>query len=93
MKTYFQSRKPEKDRKYIYNFPGDWVTRITQAIAAGITNVVVAAITIFVTALVILGGLWLAYIYLPANIFYIILAVILADIALGIVLRAVFSRR
>jgi hypothetical protein len=48
---------------------------------------------VIVTVLVILGGLYLAYVYLPLNIFYIILAVLVADIALGILFRAVFSRR
>lgn len=92
-KTYIETRKRENQREYTYYFPDRWVTYVTQAVAEGITKIVAAAITVVVTILVILGGLWLAYVYLPLNIFYIILAVLIADIAIGIVLRVVFLRR
>lgn len=93
MKTYIETRKRENQREYTNYFPDRWVTYVTQAVAEGITKIVAAAITVVVTILVILGGLWLAYVYLPLNIFYIILAVLIADIAIGIVLRVVFLRR
>lgn len=94
MKNNFDTRKHGRERKinYIY-LSSQWVAFIIQAIVGGITNIVVAAVTVVVTILVIVGGLWLAYIYLPPNTFYIILAVLIVDIALGIILRAVFLRR
>ncbi len=52
-----------------------------------------AGITVVVTILVLLGGLWLAYTYLPMSVFYIILAVLVVDMVLGIALRAFLSRR
>ena len=93
MNTNFKSGKQGKDTKYTFYIPGSWVTIIIQAVVGGITNIMTAVITVIVTILVILGGLWLAYIYLPLNIFYIILAVLIIDIAVGIILRAVFLRR
>ncbi|NIS83400.1 MAG: hypothetical protein GTO14_25115, partial [Anaerolineales bacterium] len=70
-----------------------WVTQIIQAVTAGITGVLTAGITVVVTILVLLGGLWLAYTYLPMSVFYIILAVLVVDMVLGIALRAFLSRR
>lgn len=93
MNTNFKTGKQGKDSQYTYYIPGRWVTIITQAVTRGITNIVVATITLVVTILVLLGGLWLAYTYLPVNIFYIIFAVLIIDIAVGIILRAVFLRR
>jgi len=85
--------KSNRDRREFYYVPGSWVSYITQAVTEGITGVLTIAITVVVTILVLLGGLWLAYVYLPENVFYIILAVLIADVALGIVLRAVLSRK
>jgi type IV secretory pathway VirB2 component (pilin) len=93
MNTNFKTGKQGKDSKYTYNIPGRWVTIITQAVTGGITNMVAAVVTVVVTILVLLGGLWLAYVYLPVNIFYIILVVLIIDIAVGIILRGVFFRR
>lgn len=66
---------------------------ITYAVSGAITRFVAAAITAVVIVLVLLGGLWLAYTYLAQHVFYIILAVAAVDMALGIVLRAILSRR
>jgi hypothetical protein len=93
MTTKFESRKTQNQRTSTYYFPGRWVTLIAQAVAIGITNVVSIAITVMVIFLLLFGSLWLAYTYLPTSIFYIILAVLIADIALGIVMRSVLSRR
>ena len=93
MNTNFKKGKQGKGSRYTYFIPGGWVTIITQAVTEGITNIVAAAVTMVVTILVLLGGLWLAYIYLPVNILYIILAVFIIDIVVGIVLRTVFIHR
>jgi Flp pilus assembly protein TadB len=93
MTTRSETRKPKDQREYAYNIAGRWVTHITQFVTAGITSALTAAITVVVTILVLLGGLWLAYTYLPMNVFYIILAVLVVDMVLGIVLRAVLYRR
>ena len=93
MTTNYKARRPDDQREFTYNFSSRWVTHITQAIIVGVTSVLTSAITVVVTILLLLGGLWLAYVILPINVFYIILAVLIADIALGIVLRSVFSRR
>jgi hypothetical protein len=93
MKIIFETRKQGADRKFTYfSSPNHLATNIAETIIGGITNIVAAAVTVVVTLLILLGGLWLAYLHLPGNIFYIILAVLIADIALGIVLRAVFLR-
>lgn len=94
MKENFETRKQGTDRKHSYYlFSGLLATYIAKEIVGRITNVVAAAVTVVVTLLILLGGMWLAYLHLPGNIFYIILAVLIADIALGIILRAVFLRR
>lgn len=93
MNTKFNTGKQGKESKYTYYIPGSWVEIIAQAVTGSVTYIVSAAITVVVSILVLLGGLWLAYTYLPENIFYIILAVLIIDIAVGIVLRAVFFRR
>lgn len=93
MKINFETSKPDDQWESTYYLPGRWVAYVTQAVAAGITNIVTLAITIIVTIFVILGGLWLAYQYLPVNVFTIILAVLIADIALGFVVRAILKRR
>jgi hypothetical protein len=92
--TTNSSNKANADRKVsTFNVSGRWMKYITQAVAAGITSVVSSTITAFMIILVLLGGLWLAYTYLPQNVFLIILAVLFADIMLGIVLRSLFLRR
>jgi hypothetical protein len=69
------------------------VNYITYAVSGAITNVVVAAVTVVAIVFVLLAGLWLAYTYLPLHVFHIVLAVLVADIMLGIVLRALRNRR
>lgn len=93
MTTNFESRNPRDQQDFYYVVPGRWATSVAQAVAARITSVVTLTITAVVTILVLLGGLWLAYTYLPANVFTIVLAVLIADISLGIVLRIVLRRR
>ena len=92
MKTNFKGSKKENQNEFTFFIPGQWVTYITRVITEGVTYILVTAITVLVTILVLIGGLWLAYVYLPVNIFHIILAVIIVDIALGVVLRTIFLR-
>ena len=93
MKNYSEERNQKDEWNDGYYVPGGWVAFIVEAVTAGITNVVTLALIVVVSILVVLGGLWLAYVYLPASVFTLILAVLLADIALGIVVRAVAKRR
>jgi hypothetical protein len=93
MATKSETRSPEDRREYAYYVPGPWVTYVTTTVALGITRALAVAITVGVAILVLVGGLWLAYTYLPMNVFYIILAVLVADIVFGMVLRVVLSRR
>lgn len=93
MKTKFKGSKQENKNEFTFFIPGQWVANITWMITEGVTNIVTIATTVIVTLLVIFGGLWLAYVYLSMNIFYIILAVLAVDITLGVILRVVFLRR
>lgn len=93
MNTNFESGKHESQREYTYYVPGRWFTYITQAVTAGITNIVTLAITVVVAILVILGGLTLAYFYLPTTVFNVIMLVVVADILLGFVVRVVLNRK
>lgn len=93
MNTKFEPGNARYERTIPPYFPDRWATFLTQVIAGWITIIVTAAITLVVIFLVLAGGLWLAYTYLPANIFAIILAVLIVDILLGIALRFFLSRR
>ena len=93
MATKFESRKSEDQREFIFYSPDRWINFITQYVVAGITKVVTSIITVMVIFLVLLGGLWLVYTYLPANVFKIVLAVLIADISLGIIVRSIQWRK
>jgi hypothetical protein len=93
MKHKFESGRHEDQWEFIHFFPGRWANEFTQSITVWITGVVTTVTAVVVMILVLVGGLWLAYVYLPANIFYIVLALIIADVALGIVLRSFLPRR
>lgn len=69
------------------------VAEITRAVTLSITRVVTIGIAILVTLVVLVLGVWLAYVTLPLNIFRILAVILLADIALGIVIRAIYVRR
>lgn len=80
--------------KEVVTILGDrWIRYVVGAISAGVTSAVTAVITVITITAVLIGGLWLAYTYLPLNVFHIILAVLLVDILAGILLRALFARR
>lgn len=79
--------------EFVRFIPGRWAREVTLLVTAWITSVVSVAISAVVTIVVLLGGLWLAYVYLPINVFYILIAVLMVDIALGILLRYVFARK
>ncbi len=93
MTTNNRTQKSNSPREFTYNSTNRWVNYITYAVSGAITNVVIAAVTAVAIFLVPLVGLWLVYTYLPLHVFYIVLAVLLADIVLGIVLRALLNRR
>jgi hypothetical protein len=69
------------------------VAEIVRAVSLAITSVVTIGIAILVTLVILVLGAWLAYVTLPLNIFRILAVILLADIALGIVIRAVYTRR
>jgi uncharacterized membrane protein SpoIIM required for sporulation len=69
------------------------VSEITRVVSLAIASVVTIGIAILVTLAVLVFGVWLAYVTLPQNIFRILAVILLADIALGIVIRAVYVRR
>lgn len=93
MKTHFEPNNSEDFWGSTYYIPGRWAAYVTHLIAVSITSFIAAIITLIVAFVVIFGGLWLAYLYLPVNIFTIILAVLAVDITLGIVVRALIKRR
>lgn len=87
MKSQFENEnRYEQQNMY---FAG-WVTR---GISLIITYMVSGVIAVLVTIVVIVGGLWLAYVYLPLSIFQVILAVLLIDFLGGLALRYFFKRR
>lgn len=93
MKTNFGKFTNEDLKNGEFYIPGGWAATLIQAVAAGVTGVITGIITIIATVVLIIAGLWLAYLYLPLNVFTIILVVIVADIALGMILRAILKRR
>jgi hypothetical protein len=70
-----------------------WATRLTIDAWVAISRVLTAVFIVLVTFVVVVGGLWLIYTYLPAHVSYIVLAVLVVDLLLGIALRAVLTRR
>lgn len=93
MKDNFE-RRPVTDKQHSHYFFLPFLAAYTaQKISGIITNIVAVTVTVVVTILVLLGGLWLVMIYLPVNIVNILIAVIIADITLGIVLRATLLSR
>ena len=82
------NNQPYNGREF-YDDSAGWVAQITRILTMEITWIVTLAISFVVTLLVLAGGVWLMSTYLPANIFTIIMGVILLDILLGIVVRFV----
>lgn len=93
MTTNSDARGSKDEQETIYPFSERLVIFITLMVCAGITGILAGLITVIVTVVVLLGGLWLAYTYLPLNVFYIIIAVLIADITLGVVLRIFRPRK
>ncbi len=93
MTTNNGTRKSNSSWEFGYNSTNRWVNYITYAVSGAVTTVVAAVVTVVTIVFVLLAGLWLAYTYLPSNVFHIVLAVLAADILLGIVLRAFLKRR
>lgn len=73
--------------------PYDGSVRWANYVANLVTGSLTALITAITIVIVVLGGMWLAYTYLPFNVFLIIAVVIVADILLGIAVRAYLRRR
>ena len=71
----------------------EWLLDIAMVISDAIAWGLVAVITVITSVVVILGLVWLAYVYLPLNIFRIVLALLVVDILLGIALRSILRRR
>ncbi len=88
-----ESRQSQNQHDFIYTIPDGRASFITQYLVAGITRVVTNILTVVVIFLVLFGGLWLAYTHLSTNVFLIILAVLMADISLGIILRFIHTHR
>jgi hypothetical protein len=93
MKAKYLKFNTEDLKNGDFYIPGGWVASLIQAITAGVTGVITGTITIIAAVMLFIGGLWLAYLYLPVNVFTIILVVIVADIALGVILRALLKYR
>ncbi len=93
MANAFRNNRSQNESEFHYYEPSDWVTQITYAISAGITRVVIVAISLVTTVLILAGGVWLLYTYVPADIYNIIIAVLLVDILLGIMVRYFVLRR
>jgi hypothetical protein len=87
------TNEPRGQRRYFTVMTDRLISYITRAITMGVTSAVTVVITVTTIAVVLIGGLWLAYTYLPLNVFYIILAILLVDILAGVLLRAVITRR
>ncbi len=81
----------EFDRDDLGNFY--LVEGITRAVSLAITSIVMIGIAILVTLVVLVLGVWLAYVYLPPTVFVILAIILSADIALGIAIRAAYKRR
>lgn len=69
-----------------------WLLEIAMAISSRITWGLTAVITVITTIFVIAALGWFAYVYLPLNVFRIVLAIVAADILLGIAVRAYLRR-
>ena len=67
-----------------------WLFEVVEALTVGISNFLTVVISVVVTLLSVIGGLWLAYRYLPGKTFNLIALVVAADVLLGLVLRSVF---
>ena len=93
MTTNNRTQKSNSPWKFTYDSSNRWVNYITYAVSGAITNVVAATVTVVAIVFVLLAGLWLVYTYLPLHVFHIVLAVLVADIVLGIFLRALRNRR
>lgn len=88
-----ETNNQEKHGGHTVYLPGSYVISLIWAVTVGTTGIVALLITVIVTLLVIISGLALAYIYLPASVFNLIAFVLAADILLGITLRALLRRR
>jgi len=93
MATDERAQESNRNWRFTYGVTDRWVNAFTYAITGAVTTVVATAITAITIVVVVLGGLWLAYTYLPLNVFTIIAVVLAADILIGIGLRAYLKRR
>ncbi len=89
MTSEFGNKNPQNGGEFHYYVPSNLVAQIT----ADVTSVVTVAISLVTTILILAGGVWLLYTYVPTEIFNIIMAVLLVDILLGITLRYLVLRR
>jgi biotin transporter BioY len=93
MKDEYGQERSQNKREFYYYIPSSWVAQFARTLTKEITRVVTVAVTLVTTILILIVGGWLLYTYLPATTFNIIIAVILADILLGIMVRFIMHRR
>jgi hypothetical protein len=93
MTKEFKKDQPHEGYSFNDYYSARWVSHIIYAITAVITKGVAFAITVIVSLIVLVGGFWLAYTYLPTKFFNIIALVVFADILLGVAVRFVHTRR
>lgn len=93
MTDKFKNERFQSKQEYYSYIPPQWVAQITSAITDEVIRAVIVTVSVVTAILILAGGVWLLNTFVPPKIFNIILAVILADILLGISLRYLVVRR
>ena len=85
--------KKQQDRQQFDSDPDRWLAALIGLITMTITGLIAAGVTILVTLLVLVGGVWLMHQVLPPTVFTILMVVLAVDIVLGLLIRAFVRRR
>lgn len=88
-----ETREPRRRWTSVHVGRDHWLSLIAYAVTVAVTAAAASAVTAVTVVLVLAAGLWLAYLYLPGNVFSAVLAVLVADVSLGIVIRATRKRK